>query len=67
MGHIILAHTCSGIEGIAPSEDMGAIAQKRGVKIIQIGTIEDSYLPDKFYGNTAQIGQKCQKAHNYEL
>lgn len=40
---------CSGIEGIEPSEDMSAIAQKRGVNIIQIGTIEDTNLPDKFY------------------
>ena len=32
----------SGIEGIEPSRDMGAIAQKRGVNVITFGAIEDT-------------------------
>ena len=39
----------SGIEGIEPSRDMGAIAEKRGVKIIKYGVIEDVELPENEY------------------
>ena len=39
----------SNIEGIEPSEDMGAIAEKRGVNIIKYGLIEDVDLPDNTY------------------
>ena len=40
---------CSNIEGIEPSEDMGAIAVKRGVNVIKFGLIEDVDLPDNEY------------------
>ena len=40
---------CSNLEGIEPSEDMGKIAEKRGVKIIRYGLIEDVDLPDDTY------------------
>ena len=40
---------CSGIEGIEPSEDMGKIAEKRGVNIIKYGVIEDVELPENTY------------------
>ncbi len=40
---------CSNIEGIEPSEDMGKIAEKRGVKVIKYGMIEDVDLPEKSY------------------
>ncbi len=39
----------SNIEGIEPSEDMGKIAEKRGVNIIKYGLIEDVDLPEKEY------------------
>ena len=39
----------SGIEGIEPSEDMGAIAEKRGIRVIEYGTIENAKLPDNAY------------------
>lgn len=39
----------SNIEGIEPSEDMGRIAQKRGVNVIKFGLIEDVDLPDNTY------------------
>ena len=39
----------SNIEGIEPSEDMGKIAEKRGVNVIQYGLIEDIDLPDEKY------------------
>lgn len=39
----------SGIEGIEPSRDMGAIAEKRGVNIIRYGVIEDAVLPENEY------------------
>ena len=32
---------CKGIEGIEPSRDMGAIAEKRGVNVVAFGAIED--------------------------
>ena len=39
----------SNIEGIEPSKDMGAIAEKRGINIIKYGLIEDVDLPDETY------------------
>ncbi len=39
----------SHIEGIEPSEDMGKIAEKRGVKILQYGLIEDVELKEESY------------------
>ena len=39
----------SNIEGIEPSEDMGKIAEKRGINIIKYGLIEDVELPDNTY------------------
>lgn len=39
----------SNIEGIEPSEDMGKIAEKRGVNVIKYGLIEDVDLPEKEY------------------
>ncbi|MBD8951622.1 MAG: class I SAM-dependent methyltransferase [Subdoligranulum sp.] len=39
----------SGIEGIEPSRDMGAIAQKRGVNVIAFGAIEDADLEENAY------------------
>ena len=39
----------SNIDGIEPSEDMGRIAEKRGVKVIKYGLIEDVDLPDEYY------------------
>ena len=40
---------CSNVEGIEPSEDMGKIAEKRGVNVIKYGMIEDVALPDQTY------------------
>ena len=40
---------CTNLEGIEPSEDMGRIAEKRGVKVIQYGVIEEADLPEKSY------------------
>ena len=40
---------CSNVEGIEPSEDMGKIAEKRGVNVIQYGLIEDVDLPEAAY------------------
>ena len=40
---------CSKVEGIEPSEDMGKIAEKRGVNVIKYGMIEDVELPDQAY------------------
>lgn len=40
---------CSLVEGIEPSEDMGKIAEKRGVNIIKYGMIEDVNLPEATY------------------
>ncbi len=65
---------CSGVEGIEPSEDMGRIAEKRGVNVIQFGTIEEAELPEKAYdiiyfnGSSSYIEdlkpvyQKCLRA-----
>jgi len=39
----------SMIEGIEPSEDMGRIAQKRGVNVVKFGTIEEVSLPENEY------------------
>ena len=36
----------NGIEGIEPSRDMGAIAQKRGINVIAFGAIEDAELEE---------------------
>ena len=64
----------SNIEGIEPSEDMGKIAEKRGVNVIQYGLIEDIDLPDEKYDiiyfngsssymeDLAPIYGKCQRA-----
>ena len=40
---------CSLVEGIEPSEDMGKIAEKRGVNILKYGMIEDVNLPEAAY------------------
>ncbi|MBE5889790.1 MAG: class I SAM-dependent methyltransferase [Lachnospiraceae bacterium] len=40
---------CSLVEGIEPSEDMGKIAEKRGVNVIKYGVIEDIDLPENTY------------------
>ena len=40
---------CTNVEGIEPSQDMGAIAQKRGVNVIAHSTIEDVELPNNAY------------------
>ena len=40
---------CTNVEGIEPSEDMGRIAEKRGVNVIYYGMIEDVDLPDDTY------------------
>ena len=40
---------CSNIEGIEPSEDMGHIAEKRGVNVIKYGLIEDADLENDSY------------------
>ncbi len=37
------------VDGIEPSEDMGKIAEKRGVNVIAYGMIEDVELPEKTY------------------
>lgn len=37
------------LEGIEPSVDMGQIAEKRGVNILQYGLIEDVQLPEQTY------------------
>ena len=39
----------ANVEGIEPSEDMGRIAEKRGVNVICYGMIEDVELPDNTY------------------
>jgi len=39
----------SNVEGIEPSEDMGRIAQKRGVNVVKFGVIEEAELPDNNY------------------
>ena len=35
---------CKNIEGVEPSRDMGAIAQKRGINVIAFGAIEEVEL-----------------------
>lgn len=40
---------CTNVEGIEPSEDMGRIAEKRGVNVIKYGMIEDVDLPEEEY------------------
>ncbi len=64
----------TGIEGIEPSEDMGRIAEKRGVNIIKYGLIEDVELEEKSYdiiyfngsssyiADLAPVYAKCLKA-----
>lgn len=64
----------SNIEGIEPSEDMGRIAEKRGVNVIQNGLIEDVILPEGYYDiiyfngsssyieNLAPVYEKCLHA-----
>ena len=64
----------SNIDGIEPSEDMGRIAEKRGVKVIKYGLIEDVELPDEAYDiiyfngsssyieNLTPVYEKCLKA-----
>ena len=64
----------SNIEGIEPSEDMGRIAEKRGVNVIKYGLIEDVDLPDEKYDiiyfngsssymeNLKPVYEKCIKA-----
>ena len=37
------------IDGLEPSRDMGAIAEKRGVKVVEYGTIENAVLEDEKY------------------
>lgn len=39
----------SNIDGIEPSEDMGRIAEKRGINVIRYGLIEDVDLPEETY------------------
>ena len=39
----------SGIDGIEPSRDMGAIAQKRGINVIAFGAIEEVELEENAY------------------
>ena len=64
----------SNIEGIEPSEDMGRIAEKRGVNVIKYGLIEDVDLADEKYDiiyfngsssymeNLKPVYEKCLKA-----
>ncbi len=40
---------CTNVEGIEPSEDMGKIAEKRGINVIKYGLIEDVDLPEDHY------------------
>ena len=40
---------CTNVEGIEPSEDMGKIAEKRGINVIKYGLIEDVDLPESYY------------------
>ncbi|WP_025728138.1 class I SAM-dependent DNA methyltransferase [Atopobacter phocae] len=66
--------TDAQIEGIEPSRDMGEIAQKRGVEMIQFGTIEQVELEEAAYdviyfnGSSSYIEdltapyEKCRRA-----
>ena len=40
---------CKNIEGVEPSRDMGAIAQKRGINVIAFGAIEEVKLEENAY------------------
>ena len=40
---------CKNIEGVEPSLDMGAIAQKRGINVIAFGAIEEVELEENAY------------------
>ena len=40
---------CKNIEGVEPSRDMGAIAQKRGINVIAFGAIEEVELEENAY------------------
>ena len=65
---------CSNVEGIEPSEDMGKVAEKRGVNVIKYGLIEEVDLPENNYdiiyfnGSSSYIEElapvygKCLKA-----
>ena len=65
---------CTNVEGIEPSQDMGRIAQKRGINVIAYGTIEDVELQDQTYdiiyfnGSSSYIADlrpaygKCRRA-----
>ena len=65
---------CTNVEGIEPSEDMGKIAEKRGVNVICYGMIEDVELPDDTYDviyfngsssymeNLEPVYRKCRRA-----
>ncbi len=62
------------IEGIEPSRDMGAIAEKRGINVIAYGVIEDVALEEDAYDiiyfngsssyidNLTPVYEKCAKA-----
>ena len=62
------------IEGVEPSRDMGAIAEKRGINVIAYGTIEEVELEENAYdviyfnGSSSYIDdltpayEKCRKA-----
>ena len=41
---------CKNIEGVEPSRDMGAIAQKRGINVIAFGAIEEVELDYRVSG-----------------
>ena len=47
-GKRVLSVGC-GIEGVEPSRDMGAIAQKRGINVIAFGAIEEVELEENAY------------------
>ena len=65
---------CSNVEGIEPSEDMGKIAEKRGINVIKYGLIEDVDLPENYYDivyfngsssymeDLAPVYEKCLRA-----
>ena len=40
---------CSAVDGLEPSEDMGRIAEKRGIRIVKYGLIEDYQIPADTY------------------
>ena len=55
---------CSGIEGIEPSRDMGAIAEKRGVNVVAFGAIEDVELEENAYDVIYRL-QECPQAERH--